>query len=88
MSMLREFPTKHASKSPVTFVTLKRFAVLFFLPSCWVNSLVSPLLDLPAESVSTAPYIAIGRGQRCQMSLGRCCAGSVLLLVQVLLSLV
>ena len=88
MSMLREFPTKHASKSPVTFVTLKRFAVLFFLPSCWVNSPVPPLPDLPAESLSTAPYIAIGRGQRCQVSLGRCCAGSVLLLVQVLLSLV
>ena len=85
MSMLREFPTKHASKSPVTFVTLKRFAVLLFLPSCWVNSPVPPLPDLPAESVSTALYIAIGRGQRCQMSLGRCCAGSVLLLVQVLL---
>ena len=88
MSMLREFPTKHASKSPVTFVTLKRFAVLFFLPSGWVNSPVPPLPDLPAESLSTAPYIAIGRGQRCQMSLGRCCTGSVLLLVQVLLSLV
>ena len=26
--MLSEFPTKHASNSPVTFVTLKRFAVL------------------------------------------------------------
>ena len=27
-------------RSPVTFVTHKRFAVLFFLPSCWVNSLM------------------------------------------------
>ena len=27
--MLSEFPTKHASNSPVTFVTLKRFVVLF-----------------------------------------------------------
>ena len=36
-SMLREFPTKHPGKSPVTFVRLKRFAVLFFLPSRWVN---------------------------------------------------
>ena len=86
--MLREFPTKHASNNPVTFVTLKRFDVLLFLPSCWVNSPVPPLPDLPAESVSTALYIAIGRGQRCQMSLGRCCARSVLLLVQILLSLV
>ena len=28
------------SNSLVTFVTLKRFAVLFFLPSCCVNSLM------------------------------------------------
>ena len=75
--MLREFPTKHASNSPVKFVRLKRFAVLFFLPSCCVNSPVQPLPDLPAESVSTALYIC--RCQGCQMSLGRCCAGSVLL---------
>ena len=33
--------TKHASNSPVTFVTHKRFVVLFFLPSCCVNSLRS-----------------------------------------------
>ena len=39
--MLSEFPTKHTRNSPVTFVTLKRFAVLFFLPSCCVNSLLS-----------------------------------------------
>jgi len=32
--------TKHASDSPVTFVTHERFAVLFFLPSCCVNSLL------------------------------------------------
>ena len=31
--------TKHASNSPVTFVTQKRFALLLFLPSCCVNSL-------------------------------------------------
>ena len=31
--------TKHASNNPVTFVTYKRFAVLLFLPSCFVNSL-------------------------------------------------
>ena len=33
--------TKHASDSPVTFVTHKRFVVLFFLPSCCVHSLRS-----------------------------------------------
>ena len=38
--MLSEFLTKHASNSPFTFVTLKRFAVLFFVPSCCVNSLI------------------------------------------------
>ena len=37
--MLSEFPTKHASNSPITFVTLKSFVILFFLPSCSVNSL-------------------------------------------------
>ena len=31
--------TKQASNSQVTFVTQKRFAVPFFPPSCWVNSL-------------------------------------------------
>ena len=40
--MLSEFATKHASNIPVTFVTLKRFAVLFFLQSCCVNSLSLP----------------------------------------------
>ena len=29
---------KHASNSPVTFATLKRFAVLFFLQFCCINS--------------------------------------------------
>ena len=33
--------TKHASYSLVTFVTHKRFAVPFFLPSCCVNSLIT-----------------------------------------------
>ena len=36
-----KFTTKHASNSPVTFVTHKRSVVLFFLPSCCVNSLRS-----------------------------------------------
>ena len=35
-----EITTEHASYSPVTFVTHKRFAVLFFPPSCCVNSLL------------------------------------------------
>ena len=38
--MLSEFPTKHASNSPITLVTLKSFVILFFLPSCSVNSLM------------------------------------------------
>ena len=33
--------TKQASNSPVTFVTHKRFGVLFLLPSCCVNSLLA-----------------------------------------------
>lgn len=32
--------TKHASNSPLTFVTHNRFA--FFLPSCCIHSLLSP----------------------------------------------
>ena len=38
--MLSEFPTKHASNSPITFVTLKSFVIRFFLPCCSVNSLM------------------------------------------------
>ena len=37
--------TKHAVNSPVTFATHKRFAVLFFLPSCCVNSLYKKTLS-------------------------------------------
>ena len=47
--MLSEFPTKHASNSPVTFVTLERFAVLFFLPSCCVNSLIGSLSNVDGD---------------------------------------
>ena len=41
--MLGEYiTTKHVRNSPVTFVTHKRLAVLFFLPSsCYVNSQLS-----------------------------------------------
>ena len=35
VSMLSEFLTKHASDSPVTFVTLMHFAFLFFPLSCF-----------------------------------------------------
>ena len=38
--MLVKITTKHASNSPVTFITHKRFVVLFFLPSWCVNSLL------------------------------------------------
>ena len=41
--------TKHASNSPVTFLTGKRFAVHFFLPSCCVNSLVGTLRSNDAD---------------------------------------
>ena len=37
---LVEITRKLASYSPITFVTYKRFAVLFFLPSCCTNSIV------------------------------------------------
>ena len=37
---LVKITTKHASYSLATFVTHKRFAVLFFLPPCCVNSLI------------------------------------------------
>ena len=38
-SMLVKITTKHRSNGLVRFVTHKHFAVLFFLPSCCVNSL-------------------------------------------------
>ena len=37
----RLITTQHVSYSPVAFVTHKHFAVLFFLPSCCVNSLLA-----------------------------------------------
>ena len=46
--------TKHASNSPVTFVTLKRFAILFFLPSCCVN----PLFSFPKTLFNSTPLWA------------------------------
>ena len=53
MLHVSKFPTKHTSNSPITFVTLKRFAVLFFLPSCWVNSLTNG--RMMKETNSTFP---------------------------------
>ena len=38
---LVKITTTHTSNSPVTFVTHTHFAVLLFLPSCCVNSLLS-----------------------------------------------
>ena len=49
--MLSEFPTKHASNSPVKCVTIKRSTVLFFLPACCVNSLLSSS-NTPTKSSS------------------------------------
>ena len=40
LSYLLSYLKEKVSNSLVTFVTLKRFAVLFFLPSCCVNSLM------------------------------------------------
>ena len=39
--MLVKFTTKHASSGLVTLVTHNGFAVLVFLPSCCVNSLLT-----------------------------------------------
>ena len=50
-SMLSQFLTRHASSSPVMFVTLKRFAVLVFLPSCSVKSLLCRDLEVGKDSV-------------------------------------
>ena len=41
--LLSDVTTKHASNSPVTFVTHESFAILFFLPSCCVISLLLAL---------------------------------------------
>ena len=49
--MLVTFTTKHASSGLVTFVTHKGFAVLFFLPSCCVNSLVGWFSNRTGTSV-------------------------------------
>ena len=45
--MLVKIATKHGSNGLVRFVTHKRFAVVFFLPSCCVNSLIVEWRRLP-----------------------------------------
>ena len=47
----RKITTEHVSDSPVTFVTHKHFAVLFFLLSCCVNSLLM-FVDTEKEKLS------------------------------------
>ena len=47
----RKIMTEHASNRPVTFVTHKHFAVLFFLQSCCVNSLLM-FVDTEKEKMS------------------------------------
>lgn len=36
--MLSEYANEHVGNIPVTFVTQKRFAILFFLTPCCVNA--------------------------------------------------
>ena len=44
--------TKHASNSPVTFVSHKHFVVLFFPPSCYVHSLRSLISQRLQEKIA------------------------------------
>ena len=65
--MLAKFTSKHASDGLVTFVTHKGFAVLFFLPSCCVNSLImqttasyslqSSSFQVASDSVKGSNYV-------------------------------
>ena len=52
--------TKLASNRPVTFVIHKRFAVLFFVPSCCVNLLVSLALD--SKQFATGNWVELTSG--------------------------
>ena len=52
--------TKLASNRPVTFVIRKRFAVLFFVPSCCVNLLVSLALD--SKQFATGNWVELTSG--------------------------
>ena len=49
--VLIEHQHKHAGNRPVTFVTHKRFAVLFFAPSCCVSLLKSVLYGRKSNCV-------------------------------------
>ena len=55
--MLVKIMTRHVSNSLVMFVTHKQFAVLFFLPSCCINSLI--ILFIMVHSIRMA-WIRIG----------------------------
>ena len=57
--MLVKITTKHASYSLVTFVTHKRFAVLFFLPSRCVNSLVFSIMVNDIRPVYPEPNLLL-----------------------------
>ena len=52
--------TKLASNRPVTFVIHKRFAVLFFVPSCCVNLLVALALD--SKQFATGNWVELTSG--------------------------
>ena len=64
----QDHDTKHASNSPVTFVTHKRFVVLFFLQSCC--KLITIRVTFPP---SLAPVPA--KTNQCQRKLGWDLAG-------------
>ena len=66
--MLRQDHDKHASNSPVTFVTHKRFVVLFFLQSCC--KLITIRVTFP-PSLAPVPT----KTNQCQRKLGWDLAG-------------
>ena len=53
--MLSEDHDKHSIKSPVTFVSNKRFAVLFSLLTCCLNSLLSVVFCVRARALQVRP---------------------------------
>ena len=50
--MLVKITTRHVGNNFVMFVTHKEFAVLFFLPSCCINSLI--ILFIMVRSIRIA----------------------------------
>ena len=57
--MLVKITTKHASYSLVTFVTHKRFAVLYFLPSRCVNSLFTSQRSAKRERIRSVILLVL-----------------------------